>query len=148
MRFKHNFSADGEYRISLPNLNVGNYTSTLENESTVVIMVDGKIVFRKPLGGPEDQTLVDKKAAAGRDEIMARFTRIPVQVQAGVRDVFVGFIDRSHVESDEKCRHKLQRHRRSRIRRRQQSDAASPGRRGDRRAIQSDRAFRKLPAAP
>ena len=101
MRFKHNFSADGEYRISLPNLNVGNYTSTLENESTVVIMVDGKIVFRKPLGGPEDQTLVDKKAAAGRDEIMARFTRIPVQVQAGVRDVFVGFIDRSHVESDE-----------------------------------------------
>jgi hypothetical protein len=32
---------------------------------------------------------------------MSRFTKIPVQVQAGVRDVIVAFIDRSHVESDE-----------------------------------------------
>ena len=32
---------------------------------------------------------------------MERFTKIPVQVQAGVHDVVVAFIDRSHVESDE-----------------------------------------------
>jgi hypothetical protein len=32
---------------------------------------------------------------------MERFTKIPVQVEAGVRDVVVAFIDRSHVESDE-----------------------------------------------
>ena len=32
---------------------------------------------------------------------MERFSKIPVQVQAGVRDVVVAFIDRSHVESDE-----------------------------------------------
>ena len=32
---------------------------------------------------------------------MERFAKIPVQVQAGVRDVVVAFIDRSHVESDE-----------------------------------------------
>src|SRR5262245_60505589 len=32
---------------------------------------------------------------------MSRFTKIPVQVEAGVRDVVVTFIDRSHVESDE-----------------------------------------------
>ena len=101
MRFKHNFPADGEYRINILDLGLGLYTSTLENESTLVIMVDGKIVFRKPIGGPEDQALVDKKGPAGRDEIMARFTKIPVQVEAGVRDVVVAFIDRSHVESDE-----------------------------------------------
>jgi hypothetical protein len=77
------------------------YTSSLENETTLVIMVDGKIVFRKPIGGPEDQTLVDKKGPAGRDEIMSRFTKIPMRVEAGVHDLFVGFIDRSHVESDE-----------------------------------------------
>jgi hypothetical protein len=73
----------------------------VENESTLVIMIDGKIVFRKPIGGPADQALADRKAAAGRAEIMERFSKIPVQVQAGVRDVVVAFIERSHVESDE-----------------------------------------------
>ena len=101
MRFTHNFPADGEYRINILNLGLNLYTSTLENETTLVIMVDGKIVFRKPIGGAEDQELVDKKAQAGRDEIMARFTKIPVTVAAGPRDVVVTFVDRSHVESGE-----------------------------------------------
>src|SRR5262245_14658105 len=101
MRFKHNFPADGEYRINILDLSLGLYTATIENESTLVIMIDGKIVFRKPIGGPADQALVDRKGPPGRDEIMSRFTKIPVQVEAGVRDVVVTFIDRSHVESDE-----------------------------------------------
>jgi mono/diheme cytochrome c family protein len=101
MRFKHRFPADGEYRISVLGLGVGLYTSVLENESTLVLMIDGKVVFRKPVGGFEDQTLVDKKQAAGRDEIMARFAKIPVQVAAGEHELIVAFVDRSHVESDE-----------------------------------------------
>jgi len=101
IKFKHNFPADGEYRITMNDLNVGLYTSGVENESTLVIMIDGKNVFRKPIGGPNDQALADRKAAAGRAEIMERFSKIPVQVQAGVRDVVVAFIERSHVESDE-----------------------------------------------
>ncbi len=101
MRFKHNFPADGEYRINILDLGLGLYSATVENESTLVIMLDGKIVFRKPIGGPADQALVDRKGPPGRDEIMTRFQKIPVQVQAGVRDVVVAFIDRSHVESDE-----------------------------------------------
>jgi hypothetical protein len=101
MRFKHNFTADGEYRINILDLGLGLYTSTMENESVLVIMIDGKVAFRKPIGGPEDQAIVDKKGADGRAELMARFTKIPLQVQAGVRDVVVAFIDRSHVESDE-----------------------------------------------
>src|SRR5262245_31820002 len=101
MRFKHNFPADGEYRINVLDLSLGLYTATLENESTLVIMIDGKVVFRKPIGGPADQALVDRKGPPGRDEIMSRFTKIPVQVEAGLRDMVVTFIDRSHVESDE-----------------------------------------------
>ena len=73
----------------------------LENESTLVIMIDGKIVFRKPIGGPADQALADRKAGTGRAQIMERFSKIPVQVKAGVHDVVVAFIDRSHVEIDE-----------------------------------------------
>jgi len=101
VRFKHNFPADGEYRINVLDLSVGLYTGSMENESTLVIMIDGKIVFRKPIGGPADLELADRKGAPGRAEIMERFQKIPVQVQAGVRDVIVAFIDRSHVESDE-----------------------------------------------
>jgi mono/diheme cytochrome c family protein len=101
VRFKHNFPADGEYRINIDDLGMGLYTSTAENESTLVIMIDGKMVFRKPIGGPADQALVDRKGADGRAAIMERFTKIPVQASAGVHDVVVTFIDRAHVESDE-----------------------------------------------
>lgn len=101
IKFKHNFPADGEYRININDLSVGLYTGTMENESTLVLMIDGKIVFRKSIGGEADLALANRKAADGRAQIMERFTKIPVQVQAGVRDVVVAFIDRSHVESDE-----------------------------------------------
>jgi mono/diheme cytochrome c family protein len=101
IRFKHNFPADGEYRINIDDLSVGLYTGSMENASTLVGMIDGKIVFRKPIGGPADQALADRKGADGRALIMERFQKIPVQVQAGVRDVVIAFIDRSHVESDE-----------------------------------------------
>jgi mono/diheme cytochrome c family protein len=101
VRFKHNFPADGEYRINIDDLSLGLYTSTVENESTLAIMIDRKIVFRKPIGGPADLALADRKEAEGRAAIMDRFTKIPVTVQAGVHDVAVAFIDRAHVESDE-----------------------------------------------
>jgi mono/diheme cytochrome c family protein len=101
VKIKHNFPADGEYRINILDLSVGLYTGQMENESTLVVMIDGKIVFRKSIGGPADLALAERKAADGRAQIMERFSKIPVQVQAGVRDVVVGFIDHSHVESDE-----------------------------------------------
>jgi mono/diheme cytochrome c family protein len=101
VRFTHNFPADGEYRINLDDLSLGLYTSTMENESTLVIMIDGRIVFRKPIGGPADLALADRKAAEGRAVIMDRFSKIPVQMTAGVHDVAVTFIDHAHVESDE-----------------------------------------------
>src|SRR5215468_736424 len=101
MMFKHNFPADGEYRINIlfPDQTVGLYTGTLENESTVVIMVDGKIMFKKPIGGLADLTLNNRKAGDGRALIMERFTKIPVKVQAGVRSVVIGFVERSRFES-------------------------------------------------
>jgi hypothetical protein len=100
VRFKHNFPADGEYRIDIDDLAAGLYTANMESESTLVIMIDGRIVFRKSIGGPADQVLADRKGADARAEIMSRFSKIPVQMQAGVHDVVVTFIDRAHVESD------------------------------------------------
>lgn len=101
VRFKYNFPADGEYRINIDDLSLGLYTSTVENESTLVILIDGKRLFRKSIGGPADLALADRKEADGRAAIMERFSKIPVQVKAGVHDVAVTFIDRAHVETDE-----------------------------------------------
>ncbi|HEY4364493.1 MAG TPA: DUF1592 domain-containing protein [Bryobacteraceae bacterium] len=101
LRFKHNFPAEGEYRINILDLGVGLYTSNMENESTLVILIDGKSVFRKAIGGPGDLALAERKGPAGRDEIMQRFTKIPVQVKAGTHDVIITLVDRTHFESDE-----------------------------------------------
>ncbi len=101
MKFRHNFPADGEYRFTIPNLDVGLYTRTLETRHTVILLVDGQEVFREQLGGFEDLSIVDRGGAPGRAEIMERFANIPVQVQAGIRDVVATFIERSQAESDE-----------------------------------------------
>jgi hypothetical protein len=101
VRFRHNFPADGEYRININDLSLGLYTSAMENESTLVIMIDGRIVFRKSIGGAADLDIANRKAADGRAAIMERFSKIPIQVKAGIRDIVIAFIDRAHVESDE-----------------------------------------------
>ena len=101
IRIRHNFPADGEYRINVLSLGLGLYNNTLENASTLVITIDGEIVFRETVGGPEDRALADREGPAGHARIMSRFTGIPVQADAGVRDVVVTFIGRSRVESDD-----------------------------------------------
>lgn len=101
VRFHHNFPADGEYRITITDLGVGPYSNALENECTLVILIDGRLVFRRSIGGAADLALADRKAGTGRAQIMDRFSKIPVQVKAGVRDVAVAFIDRPHFDTGE-----------------------------------------------
>jgi mono/diheme cytochrome c family protein len=101
VKFRHNFPADGEYRITITEMGVGPYSNALENESTVVILIDGKVVFRRTIGGREDLALADRRAGTGRALIMERFSKIPVQVAAGVREVVVAFVERSRVETAE-----------------------------------------------
>ena len=101
MKFRHNFPADGEYRFTVLDLDVGLYTRTMETRHTLVLLVDGREVFRKALGGPEDLSLVDHGGAPGRAKIMERFSNIPVPIRAGVHDIVVTFIERAEVETDE-----------------------------------------------
>jgi mono/diheme cytochrome c family protein len=100
-RFRHNFPADGEYRITIADLGIDLYTRAVETRHTLVILVDGVEVFRQSVGGADDLRIVDRGGAPGRAEIMKRFTNIPVQVNAGAHDVAVTFIERARVESDE-----------------------------------------------
>ncbi|HTC34768.1 MAG TPA: DUF1592 domain-containing protein [Bryobacteraceae bacterium] len=99
--FQHDFPVDGDYQINIKDLAVGPYSNALETQSTLVVMIDGRMVFRKPIGGRTDLALVDRQAGTGRSQIMDRFSKIPVHVEAGRHEVAVAFIDRSHVASDE-----------------------------------------------
>ena len=101
MKFRHNFPADGEYRFTIPDIGVDLYTRAIENRHTLIILVDGREVFRQAVGGADDLRIVDRKGAPGRAEIMKRFANIPVHVKAGTYDVAVTFIERARVESDE-----------------------------------------------
>jgi hypothetical protein len=101
MKFRHTFPADGEYRFSIGDLGIDLYTRAVETQHTVIILVDGREVFRESLGSAEDLKLIDQGGAPARAAIMKRFTNIPVQVKAGTYDVGVTFIERARVESDE-----------------------------------------------
>ncbi len=81
--FQHNFPVDGDYQINFKDLAVGPYSNALETQSTLVIMIDGRMVFRQPIGGRADLTLADRQAGTGRSRVMERFSKIPVHVQAG-----------------------------------------------------------------
>jgi Protein of unknown function (DUF1592)/Protein of unknown function (DUF1588)/Protein of unknown function (DUF1585)/Protein of unknown function (DUF1587)/Protein of unknown function (DUF1595) len=101
MAFTYNFPADGEYKFTIKDLDVGLYTWAVETRSTVILLVDGKQVFRGSLGGLKDLELADRDGPAGRAKIMARFANIPAYVKAGQHQVVVTFIKRSHAESDD-----------------------------------------------
>src|SRR5215468_7101419 len=101
-RFEYTFPADGEYRITITNLDFGLYPRGVENETAVVVLVDRKEVFRQKVGGDADRAFVDRGGGAPAGEkLMQRFADIPVQVTAGVHEVVVTFIGRSRVATDD-----------------------------------------------
>jgi mono/diheme cytochrome c family protein len=101
MKFRHSFPADGEYRFTFPDLGVDLYTRVVETKHTLVLLLDGREVFRESLGGPDDMKTLDRGGAPGRAKVMERFTNVPVTVKAGIHDVAVAFIERARIESDE-----------------------------------------------
>src|ERR1700686_222356 len=101
-RFAYTFPADGEYRFTITDLDFGLYPRGAENETTVVVLIDRKEVFREKVGGDADRAFVDRGGGAPAGEkLMERFANIPVQVTAGVHEVVVTFIERSQVETDD-----------------------------------------------
>src|SRR5437588_4314136 len=101
-RFEYTFPADAEYRFTIKDLDFGLYPRGVENETTVVVLIDRKEVFRQKVGGDADRAFVDRGGGAPAGEkLMERFANIPVQVTAGVHEVVVTFIERSRVETDD-----------------------------------------------
>src|SRR5437762_5159811 len=63
-RFEYTFPADGEYRITITDLDFGLYPRGVENETTVVVLIDRKEVFRVKIGGDADRAFVDRGGGA------------------------------------------------------------------------------------
>src|SRR5438105_6678689 len=101
-RFTYTFPADGEYRVTITDFDFGNYPRGVENETTVVVLIDRREVFRKKVGGEADRAFVDRGGGAPAGaKLMERFANIPVQVTAGPHEVVVTFIERSRVATDD-----------------------------------------------
>src|SRR5262245_36621806 len=101
-RFEYTFPADGEYRVTITDLDFGLYPRGIENETNVVVLIDRKEVFRQKIGGEADRAFVDRGGGAPAGaKLMERFANIPVQVTAGVHEVVVTFIERSRVATDD-----------------------------------------------
>ena len=101
-RFEYTFPADGEYRVTITDLDFGLYPRGVENETTVVVLIDRKEVFRQKVGGEVDRVFVDRGGGAPAGaKLMERFADIPVQVTAGVHEVVVTFVERSRVATDD-----------------------------------------------
>jgi hypothetical protein len=101
-RFEYTFPADGEYRVTITDLDFGLYPRGVENETTVVVLIDRREVFREKIGGEADRAFVDRGGGAPAGaKLMQRFADIPVQVTAGVHEVVVTFIERSRVATDD-----------------------------------------------
>ena len=100
-KITHNFPASGEYRLTIKNVGVGLYPSALETEHTLVVLVDKNEVFRANVGGPEDLAFANRGGAPAHAQILARFADIPLNVDAGVHELIITFVERSRASSDE-----------------------------------------------
>src|SRR5260370_18160303 len=95
-RFEYTFPADGEYRFTIKDLDFGLYPRGVENETTVVVLIDRKEVFREKVGGEADRAFVDRGGGAPAGaKLMQRFPNIPLQGTAGCHHSVVTLLQRS-----------------------------------------------------
>ena len=83
MEITHDFPADGEYRFSFAfdEQSIGLYNRGLQNRTTLVMMIDGKVKFKGDIGGAEDLRLANVEGNVGWQKILDRFQKIPVKLR-------------------------------------------------------------------
>jgi mono/diheme cytochrome c family protein len=104
VRFNRVFPADGEYRFSFvegDSINAGLYPNGMETSATLVLVIDGKEIARRQIGGPDDLALADRDGPQGREALIAKVSNIPAKVTAGPHDVILTFLERSWAESND-----------------------------------------------
>jgi hypothetical protein len=101
MLIEHNFPADGPYEFSI---NVGTgvgYIGGLDQVHKVILLLDGRRVFEREIGGPQDLKDADQKQQEFTKEARERFQHIRVNVTAGPHELGATFVARALAESDD-----------------------------------------------
>ncbi len=96
----HIFPADGEYELNVNDLARAMWVEGMEFRNTLLVVVDGRTVYKTDLGGEEDQKSIDQKGDPSVDAINKRLKNIRFKAKAGQHRVGVTFQARSFAESD------------------------------------------------
>jgi hypothetical protein len=100
----HNFPADGEYELTIGDMALAREVPRMEFENTVVVLLDGKELYRTNIGGEADHKAIDQHLDPAVESINNRLRKIRFQAPAGQHDLAVTFVHRSYAESDERTR--------------------------------------------
>jgi hypothetical protein len=100
----HNFPADGEYELTIGDMALAREVPRMEFENTVVVLLDGKEIYRTNIGGEADHKSIDQRLDPAVEEINGRLRKIPFTATAGQHRLAVTFVHRSFAESDERTR--------------------------------------------
>ena len=98
---EHEFPVDGDYTLTIPGVAGAGYTLGMEYQHTLVVLLDGKVILKKDIGGGEDLRKLDQEQAPAVAELNARFKDIPITVKSGKHQIGVAFVARSFAQSDE-----------------------------------------------
>ena len=97
----HLFPSDGEYEINIADMFSHIWGNDLEFQNTVVVTLDGAIVYETTLGGEEDMRLYDQVQNGAMETINSRLKDIRFVAKAGPHEVGVTFRRRTFAESDD-----------------------------------------------
>ena len=98
---EHHFPADGEYVIDVADMAGHIWGNGMEFENTLVVTLDGKLVYETVVGGEEDMKLYDQVQDGAIDAVNARLKNIRFEATAGPHKVGVAFKRRTFAESDD-----------------------------------------------
>jgi len=103
----HYFPADGEYEINLEDLfPTDAWLNAAEHVNTLVVTVDGQLVYSTQIGGEEtgDLRRIDQDQGPAVTDMNARLKGIRFQAKAGPRLVSVAYLFRSFMEDEHELR--------------------------------------------
>ena len=101
MLVTHNFPADGDYEFNLNVFSGVGYIIGLDDPHDVVLSIDGKRVFERPIGGAQDLKDMDQNPNETTKALRDRYQHIKAHVTAGPHEIAATFVSRSFAESDE-----------------------------------------------
>ncbi len=98
----HNFPADGDYVLNIANMAQALWVYNMEFKNTLVVTLDGKLIYQTSIGGEDDMKAIDQKQDPAVEAINKRLKDIRFHSTAGVHHFVVAFRHRTFAESEDR----------------------------------------------